>query len=330
MTGSPSRRRTSVGFFVGGFFVAVLPGSNLPAQIPSDLGQVWKTYDLKPFVEATGPESEKHVVDWILQETGYPAWHGTAPASLSAADGKLSCFHTPEMQTRVAEIVERFVGEADKPHRFTVRVLGLDGPAWRGEARPALQPIPTATPGVQAWILPRENAAAVVARLRSRSDATELPTGPVQAGNGLPAVLTGGRKQEYVQDYAQTPTAWPGWQPQRSACDEGLAIELHPLVSGDGSVVDAVFKCRIDQIERMAQVSLPAPAGGPPVAAQVPQVAAVRIGERFRWPASHTLVVALGLVPWPVPAQNGVVAALIPDVERRDVVVVVEPRLGGP
>jgi hypothetical protein len=28
-----------------------------------------------------------------------------------------------------------------------------------------------------------------------------------------------------------------------------------------------------------------------------------------------------------VPAQNGVVPALIPDVERRDVVVVVEPRL---
>jgi hypothetical protein len=330
MTGSRSRRRTSIGFIVAGYFGAGVSASQLPAQIPSDLGQVWKTYDLRPFVEATGPESEKHVVDWILQETGYPAWHGTAPASLSAADGKLSCFHTPEMQARVADIVERFVGEADKPHRFTVRVLGLDGPAWRGEARPAVQPIPTATPGVQAWILPRENAAAVVARLRSRSDATELPTGPVQAGNGLPAVLTGGRKQEYVQDYAQTPTAWPGWQPQRSACDEGLAIELHPLVSGDGSVVDAVFKCRIDQIERMAQVSLPAPAGGPPVAAQVPQVAAVRIGERFRWPASHTLVVALGLVPWPVPAQNGVVAALIPDVERRDVVVVVEPRLGGP
>jgi hypothetical protein len=312
-----------------GLVVALVAGGSR-AQIPTAAGQVWQTYDIAPFVAVAGPESEKHVVDWILQETGYPAWHGSVPAALSGAEGRLSCFHTPEMQARVADIVDRFVAEADKPHRFSVRVLGLDGPAWRAEARPSLQPIPTATPGVQAWILPRENAVAVVARLRSRSDATELPTGPVQAGNGLPATLTGGRRQEYVQDYAATPAAWPGWQPQRTGCDEGLSIEFHPLVSGDGTVVDAVFKCRIDQIERMAQVSLPAPAGGPPIAAQVPQVAAVRIGERFRWPASHTLVVALGLVPWPVPAQNSVVAALISDVERRDVVIVVEPRLSGP
>jgi hypothetical protein len=60
-------------------------------------------------------------------------------------------------------------------------------------------------------------------------------------------------------------------------------------------------------------------------------LAAVRIGERFRWPAAQTLLVGIGLVPWPVPAQNTPVAALVPDARRRDVAVVVEPRLrGGP
>ena len=164
-----SRRHAAVCFALG---ITLLAGGPLAAQIPSDVGQVWKTYDLQPFVTAAGPDSEKHVVDWILQETGYPTWHGRSPASLSAGDGKLSCFHTPDVQALVSDIVTRFVEEAERPHRFTVRVLGLDGPAWRTEARPSLQPIPTATPGVQAWILPRENAAAVVARLRSRSDAT--------------------------------------------------------------------------------------------------------------------------------------------------------------
>jgi hypothetical protein len=302
--------------------LALVPALWQPAagQIPTDSGQIWKTYDLGPFLTVAGPDGERHVVEWILQETGYPAWHGEVPASLSAADGKLSCFHTPEMQARVADVVGRFNEEADKPHRFTVRVFGFDSPRWRAEARPALQPIPTATAGVQAWILPREAATGVLARIRTR---------PVQAANGLPAAISGGRKQAYVEDYLPRPDVWPGWQPQQAACDEGLAIDFHPLVSADSTAVEATLRCRIDQIERLAQLTLPAPAGGAPVEAQVPQVAAVRIGERFRWPASHTLVVGLGLVPWPVPAQNGALPALIPEVERRDVVVVVEPRLAG-
>lgn len=305
---------------------AALAAARAAAQVPADSGQVWKTYDIAPFVAVAGSGSERHVVDWILQETGYAAWHGASPASLSAGPEKLACFHVPEMQSRVEEIVTRFVGEASSPHRFTVRVFGVASPAWRGDARPVLQPIPAATPGVQAWILARENAAEVMARLRARSDCQELPTGPVLAANGLPAVLTGGRKLPYVQDVGP-----PGWQPSSGACDEGLAIDVHPLLVADGTAVEAVFRCRIDQVERLAPVTLPAPAGvRGKLQMEVPQVAAVRVGERFRWPSSQTLVIGIGLVPWPVPAQN-TVPALVPDAKRRDVVVVIEPRLrGGP
>ncbi len=305
---------------------AALAAARAAAQVPADSGQVWKTYDIAPFVAVAGSGSERHVVDWILQETGYAAWHGASPASLSAGPEKLACFHVPEMQSRVEEIVTRFVGEASSPHRFTVRVFGVASPAWRGDARPVLQPIPAATPGVQAWILARENAAEVVARLRARSDCQELPTGPVLAANGLPAVLTGGRKLPYVQDVGP-----PGWQPSSGACDEGLAIDVHPLLVADGTAVEAVFRCRIDQVERLAPVTLPAPAGvRGKLQMEVPQVAAVRVGERFRWPSSQTLVIGIGLVPWPVPAQN-TVPSLVPDAKRRDVVVVIEPRLrGGP
>lgn len=306
--------------------VAAFAAARAAAQVPADSGQVWKTYDIAPFVAVAGSGSERHVVDWILQETGYAAWHGASPASLSAGPEKLACFHVPEMQSRVEEIVTRFVGEASSPHRFTVRVFGVASPAWRGDARPVLQPIPVATPGVQAWILARENAAEVVARLRARSDCQELPTGPVLAANGLPAILTGGRKLPYVQDVGP-----PGWQPSSGACDEGLAIDVHPLLVADGTAVEAVFRCRIDQVERLAPVTLPAPAGvRGRLQMEVPQVAAVRVGERFRWPSSQTLVIGIGLVPWPVPAQN-TVPGLVPDAKRRDVVVVIEPRLrGGP
>ena len=309
--------------------VAALPVRGA-AQVPADAGQAWKTYDIGPFVKAAGAGSERHVVDWVLQNTGYAAWHGATPAVLSADAGRLSCFHTPDVQARVADVVGRFVDEADRPHRFSIRVFGIASPTWRTDVRPVLQPIAAATPGVQARTATGEDGAVVMGRIRARSDCQELPTGPVLAANGVPATLSGGRKLPYVQDVAPRPDAWPGWELRTAACDEGLAIDVQPLLSRDGTAVDAVFRCRIDQIEKLAPVALASPAGDPQgVAVQVPQVAAVRIGERFRWPAAHVLVVSLGLVPWPVPAQNVQVVALVPETKRRDVVVVVEPRLRG-
>jgi len=308
----------------------LLPTTRIAAQLPAEAGQTWRTHDIAPWVSQAGPGSQKHVIDWVLQETGYAAWHGSVPASLSADEQAVRVFHLPEMQDRVEEIVARFVTAASTPHRFAVRVLGVGSPAWRNDARPLLHPIPAATPGVQAWIMSREEAANLLALLRRRGDCAELPTGAVQAANGLPAVLTGGRRRPYVQE-VQTAAAWPGWQAFPAACDEGITLDVQPLLSRDGAAVEAVIRCRIDQVERMAAVpvTLPTP-DRQRLQIEVPQVSAVRIGERFRWPVSHVLVVGLGLVPWPVPGNNTASsAALLADAKRTDVVVLVEPRLRG-
>ncbi|NBW96819.1 MAG: hypothetical protein EBR28_08840, partial [Planctomycetia bacterium] len=222
------------------------------AQLPNDAGQVWRTYDISPFVNQNGPGSQRHVVDWVLQETGYAAWHGAVAASLSADESQIRCYHTPQIQSQVAGIAARFTADAAAPHRFSIRVLGVGSPAWRNDARALLDPIPAATPGVQAWIMSREEAAVLVAMLRRRGDCQELPTGPVLAGNGLPAVLSGGRKRPYVQDVVPRPDAWPGWQTLGASCDEGMALDVQPLLTSDGTAVEAVLRCRIDQIERMA------------------------------------------------------------------------------
>ncbi|MEI6240994.1 MAG: hypothetical protein WCR51_11425 [Planctomycetia bacterium] len=300
------------------------------AQLPTDDGQVYRTYDIAPFVKQNGPGSQKHVVDWVLQDTGYASWHGDVAASLSADESQLRCYHTPAMQTRVAEIAARFTGDAAAPHRFSIRVLGVGSPSWRNDARALLDPITAATPGVQAWIMAREEAAMLVAMLRRRGDCQELPTGAVLAGNGLPAVLSGGRKRPYVQDVVPRPDAPPGWRTLGASCDEGMTIDVQPLLSRDGTAVEAVLRCRIDQIERMAPVAVTVPTPDRQrVQVEVPQMSAVRVGERFRWPANQVLVVGLGLVPWPVPGQNAAgSASLLTDAKRTDVVVVVEPRLG--
>ena len=313
----------------GWLMLAFLPVVKSAAQLPADAGQVWQTYDIAPFVRVAGPGSQKHVVDWVLQETGYEAWHGDTVASLTASDAALRVFHAPDMQTRVAETVKRFTVDDQAPHRFSVRVLGIGSPAWLADARPAMQPIAAATPGVHAWILSREAAALLVGQLRARGDCQELPTGATLAANGVPTVLAGGRTRPYVKDVAVRPEVWPGWQRLDATCGEGFELDVHPLITADGAAVEAVVRCRIDQIERMAPVTVTVPAADRQrVQIEVPQMSAVRIGERFRWPASQCLVIGLGLVPWPVPDQNATsTAALLIGAKRTDVIVVVEPRL---
>lgn len=306
----------------------VLPAAVLRAQPPADRGQEWREYDISPWTAGAGAGSERHVVDWVLQETGSATWHGDVPASLSADARALRVFHVPDVQARVAEIVARFVDDSDVPHRFAVRVLGVGSASWRGDARGLLRPIPCATPGVQAWVMTREEAATLQAMFRGRSDCAELPTGVVQAANGLPALLTGGRRRPYVLEVQSVGGAV---QPIQGVCDEGVSVDVQPLISRDGTAVEAVIRCRIDQVERMAPVAIPV--GGPSrqrVQVEVPQISAVRIGERFRWPVGQVLVVGLGLVPWPVPGNNTAAsAALFADAKRTDVVLFVEPRLRG-
>ena len=298
-------------------------------QLSSTAGQVWKTYDIEPFLQVAGPGSEKHVVHWILQQTGYEKWHGKHAASLSADKMKLSCYHTPDMQEKVASIVERFTADDALPHRFQVRVIGIGSVRWRQQASETMTALPTATAGVQAWVVPRENSAELLNRLLSRSDVEELPVGPVFAANGVPATLSGVRERTYVQDITINPALPNGWQPLSATCREGLSVDVQPLVSLDNKLVDAVLRCRIDQIERMASVTVAVPVGNrPDVKLEVPQISAVRIGERFRWPVSRTLVVGLGLVPWPVPGQNKAASAgLFTEIKRSDAIVVIEPRL---
>ena len=298
-------------------------------QLPSTVGQVWKTYNIEPFLQVAGKGCEEHVVHWILQQTGYEQWHGKHAASLSADATKLSCYHTPDMQEKVANIVKRFTADGALPHRFQIRVIGIGSVRWRQQASETMTALPTSTAGIQAWVVPRENSAELLNRLVSRSDVEELPVGPVFAANGVPATLSGVRERTYIQDITIDPALPNGWQPLSATCREGLSVDVQPLVSLDGELVDAVLRCQIDQIERMASVSVAVPVGNrPDVKLEVPQISAVRIGERFRWPVSRTLVVGLGLVPWPVPGQNKAASAgLFTEIKRSDAIVVIEPRL---
>ena len=117
--------------------------------LPREHGQVWREYDIRPYTlrAAQVAKPEQAIVDWILRETGYEAWHTEPLGILSANRDTLRVYHTPEMQSMVADIVDRFVNRQSESEAFSLRVATVGNPNWRAKALPLMAAIPVQSPG---------------------------------------------------------------------------------------------------------------------------------------------------------------------------------------
>src|SRR5690349_17622739 len=140
--------------------------------LPQDKGQVWREYDIRPYTlrVTTTARPEQAIVDWILRETGYEAWHSEPLGILSANGRTLRVYHTPQMQEQVSEIVDRFVNTQAETQSFGLRVMTIGSPSWRAKAQRVLRPVSVQSQGVQAWLLSKEDAALMTAEIAKRTD----------------------------------------------------------------------------------------------------------------------------------------------------------------
>ncbi len=282
--------------------------SRSDGTLPNQHGQVWREYDIAPYtVRVTSTQRpEQALVDWILRETGYEAWHGEPLGILSATPRTLRVYHTPEMQQVVSDLVDRFVVSEAETWQFSVRVITLDHPGWRMRVQRLLQPVTVQTPGVGAWLLQKEDAAVFLSELQRRTDFREHTSPLLQVNNGQSTVISAMRSRPYIRDILLKPETWQGYEPQSGSVDEGFAIEFSPLLSTDKQLIDAVIKCNIDQVEKMISIELEAPTATAPrqrTPIEVPQTTHFRFHERFRWPVGQALLVGMGIVPLPVPVD---------------------------
>lgn len=284
--------------------------------LPNDQGQQWREYDISPYTLRVTSTShpEQAIIDWILRETGYEAWHSEPLAILSATPRVLRVYHTPEMQAVVADLVERFVN-SNAENAFGLQVVSLSSPNWRARAHQMLAPVQVQTPGVQAWLLEKENAASLLVELKRRSDFREHSSPQLLVANGQSTVVSAVQGRKFTRDVLLRPDAWPGFQQEGGQIEEGFSLEFSPLLSSDGQVIDATLKCNIDQVEKLVPVMLEVPSAVAPrqrAPIDVPQVAQFRFHERFRWPAGKVLLVALGMTAPPVPADSRSAVAGLP------------------
>ncbi len=286
--------------------------------LPNDAGQVWREYDIRPYTlrVTTTERPEQAIVDWVLRETGYEAWHSDPVGLLSANREVLRVYHTPQMQAVVADIVDRFVNTAAGAYAFTLRVATVRNPNWRAKALPMMTPIPVQSPAVQGWLLAKENARLLVSELSRRTDYREYNSSQQLVNNGQSILLSTIRPRSYVRGAVATATAWPGYQPEMGTIEEGFSLEFSPLLSLDLASADAVVKLRLNQIEKMLPVKLDLPTTVAPnqrVEIDVPQVTSSNLHERFRWPTDKVLLLSMGVVAAPGAVKDNPITDAVTD-----------------
>jgi len=303
------------------------------ASLPNDGGQVWKEYDISAYTSrvTSTRKPEQAIIDWILRETGYEAWHSEPLGVLSANNRTLRVYHTPEMQAVVADLVDLFTSTAAATQTFALRVITLDSPNWRTKAQPLLRPVPVQTPGVCAWLLAKEDAAVMLAELRRRSDYREHSSPYLMVNNGQSTVVSAMRGRQYSRDVILRSDLPTGAELQPGQVDEGFTIDFSPLLSGDRRMIDATVKCDIDQVEKMIPILLDVPAQATSrqrIQIEEPQMTHYRFHERFRWPVEHVLLIGMGMVALPVPVDGRPLVPGVPLIgttpARADLLVFIE------
>lgn len=288
-------------------------GQSAGGQLPQESGQEYRQYDLRPYTGylTKHDRPEQAIIDWVLRETGTDAWFTEPFGFMNANRDSLAVYHTPEMQAVVADVVDRFVAGTTDPQVFSLRVMTVGNPNWRSRMHPLMQHVTVQSPGVQAWLLTKENAAMVVSMLRQRTDAREVQAVDVVTYNGQTEKLASTRGRNFVRNIrpALNPAAWPPYEPETGEVQEGYQLELSPLLSKDGLAIDCVIQANIDQVDKLLPVDLdlPLPSGQTHRGRiEVPQVVSWRLHERFRWPSDMVLLLSCGVVASPDRPQSTV------------------------
>ncbi len=280
-------------------------------KLPRTAGQEHRVYDLRPYTGylTTVDRPEQAIIDWVLRETGSDVWFTEPFGFMNASRDSLSVYHTTEMQQVVAGVVDRFVAGQKDPQVMNLRVLTVGNANWRSRAHMMMQHVKVDSPGVQAWLITKENAAIVLNMLRSRTDTRQVHDVNLVMHNGQTQQLASTRGRNYILNVRPAPTGWPPYEPETGEVQEGYRLSISPLLSTDGAALDCVIKAEIDQVDKLNYVDLELPLPNNQThraRIDVPQVVSWRLHERFRWPSDMVLLLSCGVVASPERAQSSI------------------------
>ena len=278
-------------------------------KLPNEAGQVWREYDITPYTSRidNSDEPQKAVLEWILRETGAEMWFSEPMGLLHVGKDRLFVYHTPEIQDVVKSIVDRFVWTRGQMQEIDINLVTVENPNWRSQTYSMLQPIEVKSPGVEAWMISKENASILLAQLRKRADFREHGAGRLKNHDGQVQTLEKTNPVQFVRNLRWVPNQIPNYQPLMTQLNEGYRLSISVLSSINSESIEAIIKCDVDQVENLTsvKVALPGIAGtAEQMNLQIPQIVSWRLHERFRWPNDQVLLLSCGVVATPEPQRQ--------------------------
>lgn len=272
--------------------------------LPNGAGQIWREYDLQPYTSRiTGTNHpEKAVVDWLLRQTGRQMWFQEPFGFMNASRDRLIVYHTPEIHNQLRPLLDRMMNNRGQPQVLELGLYTVANPNWRAVALPTMQPIEVNSPGVEAWVVSKENAARLISQLSGRADFRSHASGRAITHDGQEFSLERRAPEQFVRTIQWTPGQGSGYQPVLTQFLEGYTISVSPLTELGGRTIEVAIECSVDQIERQTTVQVPVTdAFGVTqrVNLQIPQVVSWQLEERVRWPVDQVLIMSCGVVALP-------------------------------
>jgi hypothetical protein len=191
--------------------------------------------------------------------------------------------------------------------------MTVGNPNWRAQAYTMLQPIEVRSPGAEAWMISKENAALLQSNLSRRIDAKLNNSGTLTNHDGQTFVLKKTQPVQFVRSLKWMPNQIPNYQPLMTNIEEGYSLAISCLSSLDNHTIEATIKCDVDQVEKLNTVKVNLPGAGgqaQQMNLQIPQLVSWRLHERFRWPNDQVLMLSCGVVAGPEPDTSSGVSFL--------------------
>lgn len=280
------------------------------SSLPAEAGQIFVDYDLTPYTSQYPnlPHPERTIIRWIMADTGESFWFEEPFGFLSADSAHLRVYHTVKVQQYVSNVLDRFIDPEKKKQQFTVKIVMVDSPDWRTKGADWIRPYPAKAEGISCWTLDNTGYISLTQFLSRRSGFKELN----QARDIVPNAETFGwvfpaSKREYSRDIQVAASNPNGYVTDRTSIDEGYRIEVTPLLSTNGDLIEFMILCNSTVIEKMHTFPLRIPTSQSPrqqLNGETPQIAAREVKEKISFPRDRILLIDLGLVPIPEPTKE--------------------------